>query len=82
MSKPTENHKNHDRTDYSLSTVDKLRKIVRKKQANRVDGVLIDLYSASLVVQVYDALNDSNKSKLAALPVRKMVNICFEVAAK
>lgn len=62
--------------------IDRLRKIVADKQASRVDGVLVDLFSASVVVQVHDAVNEANRAKLSAMPVRKMVSVCFQVASR
>jgi hypothetical protein len=90
MSKPTGNHEDdHDRGDLAravrsvkkadpgLSVIDRLRSIVRERQANRVNGVLVDLFSASAAVQVYDAVNDANKERLDKLPVRKLISVCF-----
>lgn len=42
----------------------KCRDIVAEHQAEDIDGVLMDAFTASAVVQVYDALNDENKTKL------------------
>jgi len=49
--------------------VDILKDIVKRKQNQQVklkDGKLrVDLFTASAVVQVYDAVNASNKKKMA-----------------
>ncbi len=47
----------------------------------RIDGskVLIDGFTASAVVQVYDALNDTNKAKFVALPLVKMVDVTWKL---
>lgn len=70
------------KADPKLPVIEKLRLIVKERQANRVNGVLVDLFSASAVVQVYDVVNEANKAKLAQLPVRKLVAVCFKVLAK
>lgn len=44
--------------------IQKCREIVKEHQAEEIDGVLMDAFTASAVVQVYDALNDENKEKL------------------
>jgi len=44
--------------------IEKCRKIVSNKQYDEIDGDTMDLFTASSVVQVYDALNDENKAKL------------------
>lgn len=67
-------------TSRKKPVIDRLRKIVADKQAARVDGVLVDLFSASVAVQVYDRLNEGNRAKLGAMPVRRMVNVCLQVA--
>lgn len=56
-----------------------LRKIVDEKQAARVDGKMVDLYSASAIVTVYDKISPENQAKLAALPVEKMAAISFQM---
>jgi hypothetical protein len=45
----------------------------------KIDGVMVDLFSASAMVKVYDALNDENKIKFAALPIVKMAKIAFQL---
>lgn len=70
------------KADPALPVIDRLRLIVKECQANRVDGVLVDLFSASTAVQVYDAVNEANKARLAKLPVRQLITVCFKVLAK
>lgn len=65
--------------DPGLSTVDKLRQIVEEKQANRMNGVFVDMFSASRTLAVHDALNEKNRAKFAALPVRRMIAVAFSV---
>jgi hypothetical protein len=42
----------------------------------------VDLYSASAITQVYDAINKSNKDKFGKLSLPKMVNVAFSVIKK
>lgn len=55
--------------------IDRLRHIVEHRQAARVEGLLVDGFTASMLVQVYDALNEVNRAKFVALPLRKMVSV-------
>jgi hypothetical protein len=55
--------------------IDRLRHIVEHRQAARVEGLLVDGFTASMLVQVHDALSDANKAKFLALPLRKMVSV-------
>lgn len=66
-------------TSRKVPVIDRLREIVATRTAARVDGVLVDLFSASVTVQVYDRLNEGNRAKLGAMPVRRMVNVCLQV---
>jgi hypothetical protein len=63
----------------SLTRIEMLRSIVDGKQAQRirVDGrkVYVDLFTASMLVQVYDALNAENREKFIGLPFMKMVGV-------
>lgn len=56
-----------------------VRAIVDAKQYAKIDGVAIDLFSASAIVAVYDALNEENRAKYAAMPVRKMAIVAFKL---
>jgi len=63
--------------DPSLSHIEKIHKIA-KGSFNRVDGVLVDSFTASGIIKLYDALNDVNKAKYAALPVKKMASVMWK----
>jgi len=58
------------------------RSIVREHQAAKINEVLVDAYSASAIVQIYDAVNDANKAKLLTLPVARVADICFAMINK
>lgn len=56
--------------ELSEGAIDDLKKIVKKKSAMDVklaDGssMKVDLFTASAMTQIYDALNDANKKKFA-----------------
>lgn len=57
-----------------------MRKVVSERQAHRIEGTLVDLFSASTWIKVHDALNEQNKNKLASLPVNKGCAIAFKLA--
>ena len=56
-----------------------LRQIVSDKQRGKVEGVMVDLFTASAIVSVLDAINEINKEKLLALPVERMADIAFKM---
>ena len=53
-----------DERDEVKESVGALRQIVADKNAAKVHGVLVDLFTASAIMQVYDAVNDANKEKM------------------
>ena len=55
------------------------RKIVAEKQAAKVNEVMVDLFSASAIVQVFDAVGEVNRAKLVAFPVAKVADISFKI---
>jgi hypothetical protein len=62
-------------------------KIVENRQNAKIarsptDRVSMDLYSASAIMQVYDALSPANREKFAALPLRKMADVAFKLINK
>ena len=57
------------------NTIEKMREIVSKKQAMKVGGVMVDMFTASAVVQIYDKVNDANKKKMDKLCILKMKKI-------
>lgn len=66
-----------------LTRIELLRAIVAGKQAQRIriDGrkVYVDLITASMLVQIYDALNEVNRAKFIALPFLKMVDVGWKL---
>jgi len=58
------------------------QKIVDSRQFAEIDGVLVDIFSASVVVQVVGALNEANQARLLSFPVDKIVSMAYTLAAK
>jgi hypothetical protein len=56
-----------------------LRQIVAEKQAGEIEGMMVDLFTASAIVSVLDAINETNKEKLLELPVDRMADIAFKM---
>lgn len=55
------------------------RRIVAECQYAKIDGCMVDLFSASAVVRVYDALSEENKAKYSAMPAGRMAVLAFKV---
>ena len=58
---------------------DAFRQIVASSSAGKVDGQMVDLFSASAVVKVLDALSPQNKEKFLDMPAAAMVGIAFKL---
>ena len=60
-----------------MSAIQKIqffRDIVDTNSYKEHDNMVVDLFTASIVVQIHDALNDENKEKLLSLSIEE---ICF-----
>lgn len=44
----------------------------------KINGVTVDLFTASAIVAVHDACNDANRVKFLTLPVMKMAQLSFK----
>ena len=53
------------------SVIDKVKEIDRKKSAKKIDGVMVDSFTASAISQIYDKVSDANKKKMDKLPITK-----------
>ena len=57
-----------------------IRNIVTQKQYAKIDGTMIDLFTASLIVQIYDALKPENQIKFASFKAGKMGEMAYKLA--
>jgi len=61
------------------------RRIVKNQQFEKVKDPIsgkrmaLDMFSASAITKVYDALSDKNKEKMIKQPLPKMVDIVFKL---
>lgn len=62
--------------------IDQIRAIVRKCQCAEVEGVTVDLFTASLIIKIHDGLNDENRAKFASMDVANMIDVALKLALK
>lgn len=62
--------------------VDALRQIVADKQYAEVDGVKVDMQTASLLLQIIDGLNPQNKENFLERPIEQMADIAYKILGK
>ncbi len=65
--------------DPGAARIAALRKIVKEHQYAKIDGQMVDGYTASAIVQVYDAINETNKAKYRAMTVPKMAAVAWKL---
>jgi hypothetical protein len=64
------------------NVIDKMKKIVKDKQAMKIDGVMVDLYTASAVTQIYDKVNPANKKKMEKMSPQGLATAAFKILGK
>ena len=70
---------NHPTGDATL--IDTLRSIVVHRQHAKIDGVLIDLWSASVTVTIWDRLRADKRQRLLQLPSHELILRCVRIYA-
>ncbi|GAA3943227.1 hypothetical protein [Actinoplanes auranticolor] len=61
--------------------IDTLRRIVAERQYAKIDGVLVDVWSASVTVVIWDNLRDDKRQHLLRLPSHELILRCIRVYA-
>ena len=56
-----------------------MQDIVKNKQAQKIKGVMVDMFTASVVVQAYNKVNDSNKKKIEKANLDVLVKLAHKV---
>jgi hypothetical protein len=60
--------------------IEQCRKIVEDKQCAVVGGKMMDMYTASVIVQVFDGLKPSNQRKMVNCPsIDKMAIMAWKI---
>lgn len=55
--------------------IPKIKKIVSDKQATKINGTMVDMFTASMISQIYDKVNDANKKKMESAKLETLVSI-------
>ena len=56
-----------------------IQKIVADKSAAKVGGVMLDMFTASVIAKAYDQVNDSNKAKMEKANINVLVKLAHKV---
>lgn len=62
-----------------MSNYDTAKQVATQGQARKVDGVWLDITTASAMVTAYDALSESARERFNALPLTKAATISLKL---
>tara|TARA_X000001036_G_scaffold58303_1_gene47943 strand:+ start:5261 stop:7723 length:2463 start_codon:yes stop_codon:yes gene_type:complete len=68
-----------EQTISEASALDGMMDIVKTKGAKKVNGVMIDMFTASVITKAYDKVNDANKKKMEKANVQTLVKLAQKV---
>lgn len=78
----TQKEKMDHRPKNGEERIEAFRQIVKQGAYAKIDGCLMDLFTASVVVQVYDSLNDKNRKTLMDFTADRAGMLALKVAGK
>jgi len=59
-----------------------LQKIVDKKSATKVGGIMVDMFTASMITQIYGKVNDKNKKRMETSNISTLVDLAQRMMQK
>ena len=71
----------NDATIGTPAIIDTLRE-ARAGAWRKVDGVVLDMSTANVILAVYEATTDEGKAKLVAMPIPKMAAVCWRLVGQ
>lgn len=63
-------------------TIDKVRAIVTDGQYAKIGGVMVDLFTASAIIQIYDKVSDDNKAKMDKMKITQLADLAYKMMRK
>jgi len=80
--KPFELNFYKEEVELDENVIDKVKEIASKKSAAKIDGVMVDSFTASAISQIYDKVNDASKKKMDGLPITKLATLAMKMMQK
>ncbi|MDF2990283.1 MAG: hypothetical protein K0S37_797 [Microbacterium sp.] len=53
------------------------KRVVSNSTAETLEGALLDLFTASAMVAVYEAMNDANRARFDSIPLDRLASFCL-----
>lgn len=61
------------------SKLDYIKRIVAEKSYAKIDGYMVDVFTASAMLGVLNGINPANQAKLLSFPIERMASISFKL---
>lgn len=68
-------------SETSAERLNAIQRVVDEKQYAKIDNEMADLWTCSLILKVYNALNGTNKAKYSNLSYRRMATVAFQLTS-
>ena len=65
-----------------MSDFEKVIKIIEDKQFSKVNGIGVDLFTASFIKSVYDNVNDKNKKCMEVMSIANLIGVAQTLMSK
>ena len=65
-----------------MSDFKKVMKIVEDKQFSKINGIGVDLFTASFIKSVYDNVNDKNKKCMEDMSIANLIGVAQTLMSK
>jgi hypothetical protein len=62
--------------------IERIRNVVNTKSFTMIEGVMVDLFTASAIVNVYENINTKNKLRFLSKDIPTMADIAFKLLRK
>jgi hypothetical protein len=79
---PTRTRREGTRVTKTTTPDDKIaaiRRIVSEKQYAKIDGLMVDGFTASAIIAVFDALSPENQARYLQFSIPRMASIAFKL---
>ena len=65
-----------------MKDFEKVLKFVEDKQFSKINGIGVDLFTASFIKSVYDNVNDKNKKCMEVMSIANLIGVAQTLMSK
>lgn len=63
-------------------TIEAIREMATMHTARMIDGVLVDAFTAQVIVRVYDAITPEHQAQLMTFPIDRIGHLCWKAVTR